>query len=172
MSPARPCALPQRAIRTAQFLYIRNFRPERWPMGRLPASIAPGPWPQMTQLGQNTFAAFGDFDASPTKAFLTEARNRPNEGLRRLRLRTPTGRGTRPLKRPPSNGQCRLERGVSKSPRGTLRPTRGTADTGIPGSVKESSDSNTRPTRGLSSSRLRKPPAIEDGSDYGCSSRR
>jgi len=28
-------------------------------------------------LGQNTFAAFGDFDASPTKAFLTEARNRP-----------------------------------------------------------------------------------------------
>ena len=69
---------PQRAIRTAQFLYIRNFRPERWPMGRAPGfGLPPGPWPQMTQLGQNTFAAFGDFDASPTKAFLAEARNRP-----------------------------------------------------------------------------------------------
>lgn len=63
---------PQRAIRTEEFLYIRNFRPERWPLGS-PAE----PAPSFEQLRDNTFAAFGDLDASPTKAWLVTHRDEP-----------------------------------------------------------------------------------------------
>jgi N-sulfoglucosamine sulfohydrolase len=54
---------PQRAVRTAEFLYIRNFKPDRWPMG-MPGTTDP------KALGGNTFAAFADMDASPTKTWL------------------------------------------------------------------------------------------------------
>lgn len=62
---------PQRAIRTNKFLYIRNFKPDRWPMGIGPGMGKPeGPMPSESQLTENTFAAFGDLDASPTKAWV------------------------------------------------------------------------------------------------------
>lgn len=62
---------PQRAIRTKDFLYIRNFKPDRWPMGIGPGYGAPAaPMPSLDQLTNNTFAAFGDLDASPTKAWI------------------------------------------------------------------------------------------------------
>ena len=62
---------PQRAIRTKDFLYIRNFRAERWPMGVGPGHGKPvGPMPSFESLEQDTFAAFGDLDASPTKAWI------------------------------------------------------------------------------------------------------
>jgi N-sulfoglucosamine sulfohydrolase len=55
---------PARAIRTREFLYLRNFRPDRWPAGDPEMYYAVGP--------------FGDCDASPTKDFIlahrTEAR--------------------------------------------------------------------------------------------------
>ncbi len=79
---ARPGWLPypQRAIRTADFLYIRNFRPERWPMGIAPGfGQDEGTFPNVKQLTQNTFAAFGDFDASPTKAYLAQLRDQPDQ---------------------------------------------------------------------------------------------
>lgn len=61
---------PQRAIRTRDFLYIRNFMPDRWPMGT-PGNIDhPDQAPTLQQLEQNTFVAFGDLDASPTKAWM------------------------------------------------------------------------------------------------------
>ena len=78
VAAARPGHLPypQRAIRTKDFLYIRNFHPERWPMGVAPGFGLPeGPWPTQERLTQNTFSAFGDFDASPTKAFLGRVRH-------------------------------------------------------------------------------------------------
>ena len=62
---------PQRAIRTKDFLYIRNFKPQRWPMGVGPGFGRPdGPVPSFEKLEQNTFVAFGDLDASPTKAWI------------------------------------------------------------------------------------------------------
>jgi len=66
---------PQRAIRTAEFLYIRNFKPDRWPMGIAPGfGLADGPMPPAAELNAKTYAAFADMDASPTKAWLlTEA---------------------------------------------------------------------------------------------------
>lgn len=62
---------PQRALRTKDFLYIRNFEPDRWPMGTGPGCGEPnGPMPDYEALREDTFAAFSDMDASPTKAWI------------------------------------------------------------------------------------------------------
>lgn len=50
---------PMRAIRTREFLYIRNLRPDRWPAATPP----PG--------------ALGDIDASPTKDVIVQRREDP-----------------------------------------------------------------------------------------------
>lgn len=72
---------PQRALRTQDFLYIRNFKPDRWPMGTAAGYGAPpGDLPAFEQLEQNTFGAFGDLDASPTKAWLVTHRDDPGIG--------------------------------------------------------------------------------------------
>ena len=47
---------PMRAVRTRDFLYIRNFRPDRWPAGDPEKYVAVGP--------------FGDIDDGPTKQLL------------------------------------------------------------------------------------------------------
>lgn len=60
---------PQRALRTPDFLYIRNFAPDRWPMGT-PKFTGPSDMPSLEVLEQKTFDSFADMDASPTKAWL------------------------------------------------------------------------------------------------------
>ena len=65
---------PQRAIRTYQHLYIINFEPERWPMGTGPGYGSKASMPDYLSLQENTFAAFGDLDASPTKAWIVTRR--------------------------------------------------------------------------------------------------
>lgn len=67
---------PMRALRTQEFLYIRNFKPERWPLGS-PGSVTATSTPAHQLLESNTFVAFADMDASPTKAWLIEHRNDP-----------------------------------------------------------------------------------------------
>jgi N-sulfoglucosamine sulfohydrolase len=47
---------PVRAIRTADYLYVRNFRPERWPAGDPKLVFSVGP--------------FGDIDDGPTKSLV------------------------------------------------------------------------------------------------------
>ncbi|MCP4174083.1 MAG: sulfatase [Fuerstiella sp.] len=71
---------PQRAIRTKNFLYIRNFKAGRWPMGTGPGYGAPAAaMPSFEALRENTFAAFGDLDGSPTKAWIAlNCENDPN----------------------------------------------------------------------------------------------
>ena len=54
---------PARAIRTKEFLYIRNVRPDRWPAGDPEMWKAVGP--------------FGDCDGSPSKEFILEHRDQP-----------------------------------------------------------------------------------------------
>jgi uncharacterized sulfatase len=54
---------PSRALRTKEFLYIRNFHPERWPAGDPELWKAVGP--------------FGDIDGGPTKDLLLERRTDP-----------------------------------------------------------------------------------------------
>lgn len=64
---------PVRAIRTADFLYVKNFKPDRWPMGA-PYQVTDETAPNHGQLANNTGCAFPDMDASPTKAWLVEHR--------------------------------------------------------------------------------------------------
>ncbi len=55
---------PQRALRTPDFLYIRNFRPDRWPAGD-PVVLRDGK-PDGMHSGYN------DIDGSPALSFLRE----------------------------------------------------------------------------------------------------
>ena len=57
---------PGRAIRTREFLYIRNFHPERWPAGDPELWKAVGP--------------FGDIDGGPTKDVVVAAKGDPRLG--------------------------------------------------------------------------------------------
>ncbi len=66
---------PQRAIRTHDYLYIRNFAPDRWPMGDPRGLDDPDTEaPPYEELASNTFAAYPDLDASPTKAWMIHNR--------------------------------------------------------------------------------------------------
>ncbi|HEX8199767.1 MAG TPA: sulfatase [Isosphaeraceae bacterium] len=56
-------SFPVRAVRTRQFLYIRNLRPDRWPAGD----------PQL----RKEVDPFGDVDGSPSKDFVLEHRADP-----------------------------------------------------------------------------------------------
>ena len=63
---------PQRCLRTADYSYIRNFAPDRWPMGD------PAPSKPSAELaGSVTFATFADMDASPTKSWLVQHGDAP-----------------------------------------------------------------------------------------------
>jgi uncharacterized sulfatase len=67
---------PNRALRTTDYLYIRNFKPDRWPMGR-PKGVTETEAPAAEALAGDTRVAFADMDASPTKAWLIAHRNEP-----------------------------------------------------------------------------------------------
>ncbi len=73
---------PQRAIRTKDFLYIRNFCPERWPAGA-PQRLSPE-YPfeldlmhGLNEKGKYTGGVYCDIDDGITKAFLIENMNSP-----------------------------------------------------------------------------------------------
>lgn len=63
-------AYPQRSIRTHDYLYIRNFKPERWPAG------APQKFDEPGKLGPE-YGGYHDIDASPSLTHLVEGRNDP-----------------------------------------------------------------------------------------------
>jgi arylsulfatase A-like enzyme len=67
---------PQRAIRTHDFLYIVNFRPDRWPLGD-PYRLAGDNPPTVEEVTENTRSTLPDEDAGPTKAWLVGVRNDP-----------------------------------------------------------------------------------------------
>lgn len=67
---------PMRALRTPEFLYIRNFAEDRWPMGSPKQAAAATP-PGGEAWESNTFTGFADMDGSPTKAWLVAHQNDP-----------------------------------------------------------------------------------------------
>jgi arylsulfatase A-like enzyme len=71
---------PQRAIRTKDFLYIVNFKPDRRPMGD-PGEVSNGNTPGFDELANNTFAGFADMDASPAKAWIIRNRHLPGNDV-------------------------------------------------------------------------------------------
>lgn len=66
---------PQRCIRTRQYLYIRNFRPERWPAGT-PRKFGSGRYPEVDEVLRKELGpehgGYHDIDACPTLSFLIE----------------------------------------------------------------------------------------------------
>ncbi|MBI5768782.1 MAG: sulfatase [Verrucomicrobia bacterium] len=64
---------PMRALRTPDFLYVRNFMPDRWPMGA-PGLAAAQPL-DLNRIGAETRIAYADMDASPTKTWLIAHQN-------------------------------------------------------------------------------------------------
>lgn len=71
---ARPDNLgyPARAIRTRDFLYIRNFKPDRWPAGDPPPQVSP-PDAHAPDL-QVVVRGYEDIDDSPTKRVMIDGR--------------------------------------------------------------------------------------------------
>jgi arylsulfatase A-like enzyme len=67
---------PHRALRTKDFLYIRNFAPERWPMGA-PNFTNRAEMPALEEIEKTTFVTFADMDASPTKAWVVNQFDNP-----------------------------------------------------------------------------------------------
>lgn len=67
---------PQRAIRTKDFLYIINFRPDRYPLGD-PYRLDGDNPPTADEITNETRVTLPDEDAGPTKAWLVGARNDP-----------------------------------------------------------------------------------------------
>ncbi|UCD51021.1 MAG: sulfatase [Phycisphaerales bacterium] len=59
---------PCRAIRTHEFLYIRNFKPQRWPAGH----PVDGGEPYYSN------RAYGDIDGAPSKTYMMEHRDDPD----------------------------------------------------------------------------------------------
>ena len=65
---------PMRSILTKDFHYIRNVCPDRWAAGDPQTADAV----TFQQLAKNTFAAFADIDAGPTKAWMVLHRHEPS----------------------------------------------------------------------------------------------
>jgi N-sulfoglucosamine sulfohydrolase len=67
---------PQRAIRTHDFLYIINFKPDRFPLGDPYRLVGDDP-PTPEQIREDTRVTLPDDDAGPAKAWLVGRRNDP-----------------------------------------------------------------------------------------------
>lgn len=80
MARAGHLPYPQRAIRTADHLFIINFMPDRHPLGD-PYNLDGDTPPTMNELENTTFVTLPDEDAGPTKAWLvlnrTDAKWKP-----------------------------------------------------------------------------------------------
>ncbi len=67
---------PMRSLRTRDFVYIRNFAADRWPMG-MPGRALERASFDTGALESDTRVGFADMDASPTKAWLVAHREDP-----------------------------------------------------------------------------------------------
>jgi uncharacterized sulfatase len=65
---------PMRSLRTRDFVYVRNFAPDRWPMGTAGAALTREAL-ESGALENNTRIGFADMDASPTKSWLIAHRD-------------------------------------------------------------------------------------------------
>lgn len=67
---------PMRSFHTKDFVYIRNFAPDRMPMGDAKGALA-GDALTANALVEDTHIGFADMDSSPTKSWLVAHRNDP-----------------------------------------------------------------------------------------------
>jgi arylsulfatase A-like enzyme len=66
---------PMRAVRTHDYLYIRNFKPERWPAGAPKGYLDPIEITIARPRG--THFGYADVDAAPTKSYMLKYRDDP-----------------------------------------------------------------------------------------------
>ena len=76
MARAGHLPYPQRAIRTAEHLFIINFKPDRYPLGD-PYRLDSDDPPTTEEVTETTFVTLPDEDQGPTKAWLVDRRNDP-----------------------------------------------------------------------------------------------
>lgn len=75
---------PQRAVRSEQYLYIRNFHPERWPAGAPQVMLEDGTVGPMhgdgpqTRFRRDLYGAYMDIDPGPTMTYLIKHREDPS----------------------------------------------------------------------------------------------
>lgn len=75
---------PQRAVRSEQYLYIRNFHPERWPAGAPQVMLEDGTVGPMhgdgpqTRFRRDLYGAYTDIDPGPTMTYLIKHREDPS----------------------------------------------------------------------------------------------
>jgi uncharacterized sulfatase len=67
---------PMRALRTKDYVYIRNFAADRMPMGDAKDALTPAVLAADT-LAEETRVGYADMDGSPTKAWLIRHRDDP-----------------------------------------------------------------------------------------------
>ncbi|MEK6236046.1 MAG: sulfatase [Planctomycetales bacterium] len=67
---------PQRAVRSRDFLFVINFRPDRYPLGD-PYRLDSDNEPSVSDMTANTFCTLPDEDAGPTKAWIVSHRKDP-----------------------------------------------------------------------------------------------
>lgn len=67
---------PQRAIRTQKYLFVINFKPDRYPLGDH-YGLNSSPGPTIEQLTEATGTTLRDEDSGPTKAWLVSNRTDP-----------------------------------------------------------------------------------------------
>ena len=65
---------PQRGVRTREYLYVRNFHPERWPAGA-PQKMGTGSYPSDVSALGPMHAGYHDIDACPTLDFMIAHRD-------------------------------------------------------------------------------------------------
>jgi len=70
---------PMRAIRTHDFLYIRNFKPNRWPSGH--AKGFAQPTEIVISKPRGTHYGYADVDAAPTKSYMLKYQNEPQVAI-------------------------------------------------------------------------------------------
>lgn len=74
---ARPenLSYPARAIRTKEYLYIKNYAPDRWPLGDPVPVSEENDRKNEVEGFKDLYPGFHDIDNSPTKAFMMSNRN-------------------------------------------------------------------------------------------------
>lgn len=74
---ARPDNLgyPARAIRTMDFLYVKNYAPDRWPVGDPVLDTKANRERSKVKGFKQLFAGYHDIDGSPSKSFMMDNKN-------------------------------------------------------------------------------------------------
>ena len=76
MARAGHLPYPQRAIRTKDYQFVINFRPDRYPLGD-PYKLGEADEPTFQVMERSTFVTLPDEDAGPTKAWIVSNRKDP-----------------------------------------------------------------------------------------------